>query len=191
MKLSDTVYERLTSDQRFRATIEAFSRMDIAEVDRLQDTCGFVPIRVHAPAYFHRHRSYQELAMQQGLFVLEQMAAFWAAMFNVRGAEGERQDKAIEDIVSTVANLKALILAWEEFNSELAIDPDKAHFTRYKLAKELIAWMDAMEPNDVIEPDAERHARMLAFFRDSWRRRLEHVRSIDMIETPRLAKNGR
>ena len=193
MKLTDSTYERLTPDERFRVTVEAFARGDIEEVDRLQDTCGYVSIRQHAPAYFQRLRSFWELSMMQGIKVRDQLILFYIGLHRLTRDEPDERDV----LVTAVENIKALTTAWEVFCNELAIDPDKAdwekvNFTDHAFAIALVKDLeDGLEPTERLEPNAEMHSMWLEHLRGSWRKRIENVRGIEKLETTKMARNGK
>ncbi len=204
MKLNDSTYERLSPDQRFRVTIEAFSRMDIEEVDRLQDTCGFVSVREHAPAYFGRLRMFIDLSMQHGIRVRDLAIAFWALMYfdNLRaGQEGTEQQETVESpevgdaadpVGQIIGRLKGVQAAWQTFCQELAIDPQMwgqcaADYTGWAKASELLGYLKEIE----VESNAAEYNQHLDLLRHGWQRCLNQTRGIENLESPRLAKNGR
>lgn len=192
MKLTDSTYERLTPDQRFRVTIEAFSRGDLEEVDRLQDTCGYVNVRMHAPCYFQRLRSFNELSMLQGIKIRDQLTLFYIGFERMARHGPDEGDL----FATSIANIKALITAWEMFCQELGIDPDKSEWEKANLtgnafAKTLVNDLeDGLEPDEKLDPDAYAYAMWLENLRSLWRTRIEKVRGIERLEAPRLARNG-
>ncbi len=192
MNLNDRIYERLTPEERFRATADAFARLDFSEVDRLQDTCSFVSIRTHAPAYFARVRAFDELAMWQGIQARDQAIAFWAAAFRVRGTEGEKQDEVIARMVNVAANIKALVAAWEDFCKELGVCHGFPTFPYLDESEQLLAMIeDDLPPGEGLEPDAEMYDLWLKTLCETWRKRLDHVRGVEEAEILGLGRNAR
>ena len=84
MQISGRIYERLTPDERFRVAVEALSRRDEAEIDRLNDTCPEENVRIQSTAYFGRLRGFYELAMMHGGFARNQMLGIWSCLWKLR-----------------------------------------------------------------------------------------------------------
>jgi hypothetical protein len=193
MRLTDKTYERLSPDERFRIALEAFARHDLHEVDRLNETCGYVTLRMHGPAYFGRLRGFHEIAMLHGILVREQVIVLMGALFRLSRsilppaadisdasdatesatAEPSAEDEAVQLFGDTVSQIKGYAQAWEDFCADLSIDPEKTHFTFYKASKE------SVEVFDEFEVDAEVRTAHLKYLRDAWRHRLEHCRAAE------------
>jgi hypothetical protein len=191
MQLSDKTYERLTPDERFRISVEAFARLDIAEIDRLQDTCGYVSIREHAPAYFARLRGFWELSMFHGIRARDGTVGFALALGKLCKSTDQMEDEDIDLLIGWTAGLKGLNGAWEEFCKELGVDPTNTDLSYYTQAKKIVASIDEFIPDEIIEPNTEMQSEWLETLRDMWRHRLDRIKPIEAIEIAALAKTGK
>jgi hypothetical protein len=84
VQIAERVYTQLQPDERFRAAVEAFSRRDEAEMDRLNDTCPYETVRIQSLAYFYRLQGFIELAMTHGILARDVMLGVWVCMWKIQ-----------------------------------------------------------------------------------------------------------
>lgn len=192
MQIDDRIYERLQPHERFRAAVEAFWRRDLHEVDRLNDTCPMVTVRMQSLAYFGRLRGFHELAMMHGIFARDVMLGCWACFSKLLqspcpnpavdsqsenpeieaeststtpdsdATEPFDEDPLLSTLYALVGRLSAHRAAWAEFCQYLGVDPEKTSFAYYPESQQFV------ELFDWIEPDRDYQADLTAFLRQSW-----------------------
>lgn len=188
MNLTNATYEKLTPDQRFRATIEAMSRFDLDEIDRLQETCVRRQVSTQEPAYFERLRYFQSLVLHHGIVLFKEIVKWTLAFYQLHecgmpsdsaaemSPEAEKRANALSE---SIARIKAYSVAWDAFCNELAIDPSTTYYGPLEgldeYAKTCVGAFDMVEPDEEIQQEWSR------FLSNSWRERLFGLRSVDKV----------
>ncbi len=192
MQIDDRIYQRLQPHERFRAAVEAFSRRDLKELNRLNDTCPTETILTQSLAYFGRLRGFHELAMMHGIFARDVMLALWACFSKLQqspcpdpgvespdenpkieaesasatqdsdSAESVDEDPLLTTLFALIGRLSAHRVAWAGFCERLGVDPEMADFAYYRESQRLV------ESFDWIEPDEEYQAQLTTFLQECW-----------------------
>ena len=186
MQVADRLYERLGPEERFRAALEAFSRKDLGEIDRLNDTCPTETVRIQSLAYFGRLRGFHELAMMQGIALRDLMVEIWIYVYRLsrsgafQAANAQTESEAIDGedelaceltdsndeswnaLYTSVSRLKAFRAAWVQFCEPLGVDPSGTLFAYYSESAEIA------DLCDMIEVDEACQAEVLEGLQKSW-----------------------
>src|SRR5215208_5668136 len=87
-----SMYDRLTSETRFRLVIDALAREDEREAERLSNTCPREAYRINAPAFTKRLRASQLivscicLELTEALGMLRTIEAYREVVERYKGA---------------------------------------------------------------------------------------------------------
>jgi hypothetical protein len=190
VQIAERVYQQLAPDERFRAAVEAFWRLDGEEMDRLNDTCPFETVRIQSTKYFGRLRGFVELAMTHGILARDVMLGVWVCIWKLSkegksafdytpetvAGDGSDQlsdeaEKKTDDpdddstestLVRLIGRLKAYQGAWREFCESVGVDPEKTYFSYYRESQGIT------ELFEELEVDSDLQAEQLGHLRSAW-----------------------
>lgn len=172
--MRDALYERLTAEERLNLTIEALARGDIAEADRLADTCPEYVYRLPDTLYSLRFRDLLHLATlvsawawRSAYRVLCAKAAINILERN-RSIDDTRLDEALEAIEQRTAELKGIYAAWERFCGHIGIDAQQVlRLCGFPITDE--PWVTAAGVRgERIAPNHEEMERIFEVLMDTW-----------------------
>jgi hypothetical protein len=163
MKGFDRLYERLTPDERFRASLEAAARGDWAEVRNLDDTCSLDAMRMPSPAYYERLLGIEHLALIHGIAARNGLLRICSVA--LRNAS----DVDHEGAHALTGDLRALQEAWLQFCDELRISPEHVNYTAHAEVARLLDAAGGVAVNTELR---ENHLKNL---REHWRTRLSRI----------------
>jgi hypothetical protein len=190
VQIAERVYQQLAPDERFRAAIEAFWRLDGEEMDRLNETCPVETVRIQSTAYFGRLRGFVEIAMTHGILARDVMLAVWVCIWRLsregkstfsytptssdQSSDEENAETQTDDpdddstesmLVRLISRLKAYQGAWREFCESVGVDPAKTHFSYYCESQ------DITELFEEFEADKDLQTEQLGHLRSAWEQR--------------------
>jgi hypothetical protein len=127
------LYDRLTSDERFRLFFAAAARRDCEEMDRLNNTC---PSREYVMDDYDFTRAKVKLTVLTLAFFgdlhrVETTLAASLLLLLVGGGESEETETMLEELIEQTAGLRMTMKeTWRRFCIELGLDPvqiEQAH----------------------------------------------------------------
>lgn len=180
MKLNDAAYEAFTPAERVALVVEAMARMDVAEADRLIDTCERKRYEMPDAEYSEGFRMVHSLAMEVRVNLLQHGMSGLAAMGVIANLKNKkdreskkRADAAVDRLLEVDAQIIGCWLAWEKFCHEIGVDPVKA----MKMdGRGVPGWFqvgmvaELGTNQDHIEPDAEAYQQTADLLRYGWER---------------------
>jgi hypothetical protein len=180
VEIADRIYERLKPEERFRAAMEAISRQDLAELDRLNEACPVEQVRIQSLAYFGRLRGFFELSMLNGIWIRDLIIGMWACITKMQcetqqvpddantevsaDSDSEVHDDVSDTLCDLVSRLKAYRKAWVEFCESIGVDPVKAPLSYFGEAQFTLELFEEIE----IEPDPETYTSYSRSLREAW-----------------------
>jgi hypothetical protein len=198
MKIMGQVYAGLTPVERFRAVMDAFDRLDLAEIDRLHAAAPMRQCTVQEPDYFGRISQAHMLAAHLMLQARNVQARVLAGIGIVTACvrDLKRPDLALTDkqlldariaefieiCGNGIAVLKAIEAAWTDFCREIGIAPSAVSRLWGESLLGSLGCFDVIleEVPGNIERDEGRYLDLLDRLRDSWTR---HVERRDLVGT--------
>ncbi len=184
MKLS-SLYERLSPNERFKASISAASRKDLQEWDLLIDTSPMRTLRSQEPSYFARVRHLHLLALLHSSTRRERLLCGTACLLCVTnldsvledGATDEQLDKTDEALGSAAAvafaRARGMDLAFDAFTTELGLDPREVRAAFGLDSNELLSDLETLWNLDVDQPNAREAEEAEEAERREWRQCLD------------------
>lgn len=120
-------YDALTTPERFALTVEAFARLDGAEIDRLQETMQQKSYRMSDAGYWRRLHLLNTLALTHGLRRKEIVARALSAIAVITFTDDPEQEEGMATTLGLfMGKLKAYDDAWRRFCKSIGIDPRTA-----------------------------------------------------------------
>lgn len=169
-------YWTFTPDERFRLFVEAATRRDLQEMDRLNDSCPRKTYLAEDAEYTARKLKFFNLYLFHSIAVARTDAPALAALLMLVAFEDHEERTAILDTVEeamiklTVRRL-SMNEAWRQFCEEIGLHSDDVDI--YGSERD---WLMAMVENTIayatlaeIGPDEAQVKTWLEAWQDSWR----------------------
>lgn len=117
-------YDALTTSERFALTVEAFARLDVVEIDRLQEAMPQKTYRMSDAGYWRRLHILNTLALTHGLRRKEIIARALSSLAAITMTDdNETENTAVTALGLFMGKLKAYDAAWQRFCESIEIDP--------------------------------------------------------------------
>jgi len=162
MNIKTTIYENLTPQQRIAAAVQALSRGDFTEHDKLTDTC---------PQKIYRQADYRYTGMLQGLVSVAMAVELHLTSdllsmvcFAFVGGQDEQTEECLRRASSTLA-------AWRETLEDLGVDPESMMRLTAPLRHPFVS---SLLEQELQEPDEEAVHKRKA----EWSGLFEKIRSV-------------
>jgi len=142
MQIKSIVYESLTAQQRVIAVIEAFARKDMAEVDRLIDSCPKKTYRLNDWALSRGLHKLMHLTLNVELMLDRKAMVVMLALM-------AEQDELIDPLLQSISDTQA---AWNEALGTIGISPEtvqKAAGTEPLFLELMVELMPDPDPENV------------------------------------------
>lgn len=124
MKMPIKIYERLTPDERFHAFVEAASRRDEEELDRLNATCPMKTCRIEDPDYFLRKTSAMIITFYAHIDAawFSELTSFSMALLTL--GSGKHEKLAIDSLGIFVRRYRTQMLGFEKFCEAIGVNAE-------------------------------------------------------------------
>ncbi len=117
-------YDALSISERFSLSLEAFARLDLIEIDRLQGTLPTLNYRTTDMRYWRRLQIFTTLALMHGVWRNQAFKRALMASTVLDVCEDPGTAEALAAGVSkSVSRLLAYDAAWDAFCESIGIDP--------------------------------------------------------------------
>lgn len=127
MKISEKVYETLTPTERIALSIEAMSRKDYVEAERITDTCEVKQYAMPDARYTGGMQCVQTCCLYAILFIQEaesrEFAARVAVLANPKKDQRACRNYAAEAHLLAVNEILGVWEAWCHFCKKVGVDP--------------------------------------------------------------------
>lgn len=167
----ERLYSRLTTNERFRLSLEAAAREDLAEMELLSGSTPEQQRENGVPEFFEMLRKLHILALDHAVTVRDEMLlSILCFAFSFRTTDVQRSTSLWFEAEDAIGRIAGLRQAWRQFCAELSLS-DVDLFEAFELME--IGYCPSVLFADRLEqqPDEEVAAARLDYLSACWGRR--------------------